>query len=496
MSKKFERVNGATKHPIAPPVYRPQPTPKVLQAKRLFGQNPQAAQAPPRAITPPPVYRPETKPEAKGILQPQRNVPTAPAVYRPQAKQVAVQAKPVAVQAKMARPLLVRTQPTAPPVYRPQPAPRVLQTKKSMTPPVGPPRVTSVVQRDVDVSGAVRSENHQYMVLPGRTSVLYSIVKAEAPKPRGLYTRRLERMANYPHLPLYEWTPNVRFLSKAEQMASPSKSNPGSYEYTSKGFIETTERFSLKRYGRAIEEHPEDDERVVRPLVGALGKNDCYAWADTLQNMMFTEASEKSGIVPIGREHKTVHVTTPKHPSDLNVEAGDMMKHIYQNAKCKYHAATVVAKDGNSLVTLEGHVSKDITSPEFHIHRGVLAFADEAIRKGHGDEVVITPLESLNPQSVASERKDFETRYQRMTTAPVDDPGATNLAHITASSNIGTTITDKMRRKMLTHRRIKAQLNDLYERDREIHFENVARKFLGGPTIPVEYSSFPNIDDL
>ena len=47
--------------PVAPPVYRPQPVPKVLQRKTSPGQNPHPAQPPHRPVAPP-VYRPQPKP--------------------------------------------------------------------------------------------------------------------------------------------------------------------------------------------------------------------------------------------------------------------------------------------------------------------------------------------------------------------------------------------------------------------------------------------------
>lgn len=73
-------MNG--KSPLAPPVYRPQPVPKVLQKKSASVPAPRADQATRKPVAPP-VYRPE----AKKILQPkaitpQRKSPAAPAVSR------------------------------------------------------------------------------------------------------------------------------------------------------------------------------------------------------------------------------------------------------------------------------------------------------------------------------------------------------------------------------------------------------------------------------
>src|SRR5262249_21249897 len=114
------------KQPVAPPVYRPQPVPRVLQTKRLPGQNMQPGRPPVQPVVPA-VFRPEVK----KIVQPQaisaqRQSPIAPAVYRPEQKQLA--------QFKMAGSAQMKTQPVAPPVHRPQPVPMVLQTKKQVGP--------------------------------------------------------------------------------------------------------------------------------------------------------------------------------------------------------------------------------------------------------------------------------------------------------------------------------------------------------------------------
>lgn len=94
-----ERGGINLSRPAAPPAYRPQPVPRVLQRKMAGGQQTRAGQ-PPR-------------------------LPIAPPVYRPEAKRVA--------QPQLAATIQARKQPQAPPVYRPQPTPRVLQTKPSRT---------------------------------------------------------------------------------------------------------------------------------------------------------------------------------------------------------------------------------------------------------------------------------------------------------------------------------------------------------------------------
>ena len=86
------------KRPVAPPVYRPQPVPKVLQRKSAVVRQ-----------SPSPVSRSQTAAPPANLLQ---------------ARKLA-QAKMAAAQPRT---------PAAPQVYRPQPPPRVLQTKGSHRP--------------------------------------------------------------------------------------------------------------------------------------------------------------------------------------------------------------------------------------------------------------------------------------------------------------------------------------------------------------------------
>lgn len=77
-------VNQTNRTPVAPPVYRPQPTPKVLQSKMKSGQGLAVGESPRRPVAPP-VYRPEHK----KVLQPMstpttgmRKPPATPAANR------------------------------------------------------------------------------------------------------------------------------------------------------------------------------------------------------------------------------------------------------------------------------------------------------------------------------------------------------------------------------------------------------------------------------
>ena len=94
-----------SKHPSAPPVYRPLSARGALQTKMVSPKQSSPASQP-------------------------KHSPVAPPIYRPSPTKIA--------QPKMAgiNPLgqPTRTTPKAPPAYHPQPAPKVLQTKKAMQP--------------------------------------------------------------------------------------------------------------------------------------------------------------------------------------------------------------------------------------------------------------------------------------------------------------------------------------------------------------------------
>ncbi|MDT4898056.1 MAG: hypothetical protein QOH25_3133 [Acidobacteriota bacterium] len=95
-------VQQMRKQPGAPPVYRPQPTPQVLQRKAVGRQS------------------------AVGQIKP---APAAPPVYRPQPTPKVLQRKVTQGQSGTAYGKINEKHPVTPPVYRPQPVPKVLQTK-------------------------------------------------------------------------------------------------------------------------------------------------------------------------------------------------------------------------------------------------------------------------------------------------------------------------------------------------------------------------------
>lgn len=118
------------KPPVAPPVYKPQPTPRVLQRTAAVRGQSAGAQAKPAA---PPVYRPQPAPK---VLQTKRAVsqpppagkspdrPAAPPAYRPAAKTVQPKAASVTPPVNPARPRRAAGPTVAQPKSSPRPARR------------------------------------------------------------------------------------------------------------------------------------------------------------------------------------------------------------------------------------------------------------------------------------------------------------------------------------------------------------------------------------
>lgn len=123
--------------PAAPPVYHPQPAPKVLQRKTADEQRKPAAHSN-RAPAAPPVYRPQPTPKvlqrkAAAVPAPAssapRHAPAAPPVYRPQPVPKVLQTK--AAKGRPAPPVQARQKPAPPRVYRPQAPLGALQAKSA-----------------------------------------------------------------------------------------------------------------------------------------------------------------------------------------------------------------------------------------------------------------------------------------------------------------------------------------------------------------------------
>ena len=137
--RKVAAPSQTVRRPVAPPPYRPQQTPRVLQKKNALAPVAPAAQTLTRPAAPP-IYRPHPVPR---VLQKKSLIGQTPPSGLPKQAQLRAGASKV-FQPKVSR--VLSRPPAAPPVFNRQPVPRVLQTKKIGGPQVNQPRIQTGVR--------------------------------------------------------------------------------------------------------------------------------------------------------------------------------------------------------------------------------------------------------------------------------------------------------------------------------------------------------------
>jgi len=203
----------------------------------------------------------------------------APPVYRPNPVPRVCQLRTATPQPKAVAGNRVAQ---APPVYRPQPVPKVLQRKVANQPPsnlrkpiqapAAPP--AKVIQRNINSTLFEKSAavDPLYMVDRLKRDTLYSKTTAPPPRPRGLYSKKADT-DDATGAQVYAWKPNVRFLTKAEM-----RFDRETRRYPVDGghrVLDVPELF------REIEEAREPGA-IEQPTFGILGKNDCTSFAQAL----------------------------------------------------------------------------------------------------------------------------------------------------------------------------------------------------------------------
>ena len=249
------------------------------------------------------------------------------------------------------------------------------------------------VQRVFDTSTMDATANSNYFVDSNNRSVLYAKRDATPPAPKTLYNGKHD--VSQDGAELTRWTPNVRFFS-ADQVSQ-------------------NDVIGAKA-GLAM--NPNDD---VNAGYSVLSKNDCYFWAQRLHYLIAYALAEKGR-----REHqqwnpqqsRTVHLNNEQAP-DMGV--GDLMRHKFtQNLNgCNYHAATVVAKDGASLITLEANVDSDLSAPEFYLRAGMSGFVEDNNEDAdHGQEVLMMPVRNLDERTLYQNIKTMVDKYPDLNQNP------------------------------------------------------------------------------
>lgn len=142
---------------------------RVIECIDLFGRmNHSNKKSPPaKSIVQP--FR-QQKPVGAPVIK----TPVAPPVYRPQPTPKVLQLKKA--QPTTATTAAVRKQPVAPPVYRPQPTPKVLQRKTAAPPPAyRPPATPKVLQKKTDRTAAPARVSPP-RVLPANSGVIQPMI--------------------------------------------------------------------------------------------------------------------------------------------------------------------------------------------------------------------------------------------------------------------------------------------------------------------------------
>ncbi len=211
------------------------------------------------------------------------------------------------------------------------------------------------------------TDGNLYGVIPGDSSRLYGRRDAPHPEPRGLY--RKEMTVDTFGRPVQVWTPNVRLIHDRELSPSGAEGAAGAGEARKFSTLRTRIKTLQKEIDGAVNRKGRGG-----PSMGLVGINDCDTWAGVLR-MLITDALAVEG------KGSSINYNLTEDEDERcrdpgNMEVGyTMLQILGKKARSRHHAATVVARDGVSVVTLEAHVEKlGLTAPEFHIYAGVKGF--------------------------------------------------------------------------------------------------------------------------
>ena len=265
---------------------------------------------------------------------------------------------------------------------------------------IGPNK--TVIQRNINSTDFEKTndENADYIVNPDSRGTLYSVTVAAAPAPPELYTKSDDHDDAGDGRDVYAWVPNVRFYDNDEKLA----------------FVEGGQeaRDAAVAAFKLIVENQVDDEAIQNPRIGIMGKNDCGVFATALYNAISRSKFRRDR--GVGDLVEDITQYTEDYPE---MEVGDMMKHIFETqegveAACGWHGATVVAKQGGVLVTLEAHVSKSLQAPEFHVREGSGGFVEDNNEKvDYGNRLEVTKY-----QGGEAPEEDLD-RYERLDISPL-----------------------------------------------------------------------------
>ncbi len=260
----------------------------------------------------------------------------------------------------------------------------------------------AAVQRQVQWGPLLKTKNNAlYGISEPAARMLVSAQGAPDPKPVELY--RQTRDTNENGAMVKTWVPNVKFIQKPEIRRNEKNDEKGERPRSPRVGPSDWQKDALEkiaRYELALEKAmvPEDpgqktlrsnvsstgpnltgvDEptpplSVRAPDLGILGLNDCGEWAQKLQRLIAEEAVHAGSLQRPLNASGAEDFDLGKRPEDMPaVGVGDTMTQQLFGSGSQHHAATVVARDTFTIVTLEAHVEKNLDAPVFHFYDGGL----------------------------------------------------------------------------------------------------------------------------
>ncbi|MBV9356293.1 MAG: hypothetical protein JO023_12290 [Chloroflexi bacterium] len=270
----------------------------------------------------------------------------------------------------------------------------------------------------------------RYGVRHQGATTLVSKSDAPDPKPVGLYTQGTD--VTETHVPVKTWTPNVRFMQKtavAQPRDAPSESG---LELGAVG-LATWQRDALEtiaRFEAALRQAMEDSATHGQrpPSMGILGLNDCAAWAHMLRRLIAEEELKFARLAQPEVERPGVPFGLGNAPDTAPaVGVGDTMLQRLFGSGSEYHGATVVATDSKTIVTLEGHVEKNLAVPVFHFYDGGLPGFVDANNEGETYRAAnkvgigtVTRLEAPTKKFYKDLKSTLDYYEQQLATDPQD----------------------------------------------------------------------------
>jgi hypothetical protein len=233
---------------------------------------------------------------------------------------------------------------------------------------------SAIVQRDVPWKGLIKTKEKELYGIPRQGAMdLVSKAGAPPPKPVGLYTQTRDVTDDGALATI--WTPNVIFMQKKEVDPTGRDSDVDEFGKPALAKWQLEALAKIRDFEATLLTAQKGSARSdwKGPSLGILGLNDCAGWAHRLRGLIGEEERR-------ARKLARPKENTPRVPFNLGLKGdpdslppvgvGDTMTQqlFGDEVGSNYHAATVVASDTSTIVTLEAHVEKSLRAPVFHFY--------------------------------------------------------------------------------------------------------------------------------